>query len=333
MSGPPGTFSNTGRMSTTLLQHPGSWPSGTAQANKVQNGPHWTLVTRPPGGDSAGGVEHRVERALGPAADWCVAEPAVPVGLPPLVVGLGDPDIGIHVDDRHDPAGDRRGVGSGAVDGPSGVEADVAQSIGRVVYGVAGAGDEVGECLLGFVADQKLAPVRRAVAAGSEGEGPHLCRGGLEWNPGGDGSVGRKRPVMLVPVPGGYASAGFLVQRLVMVEADAAHLEQFGGDTRQAGRSYEILHGRTVPPEVLDLQECPAVGVALGQRDLLGVEFDDLAGDLRFVGGDHLRAEHIAQLDVPVPGVVLRLTVAKRIRLVELGESGKGHRYVPSSGR
>src|ERR1700761_7578287 len=50
----------------------------------------------------------------------------------------------------------------------------------------------------------------------------------------------------------------------VVMEADTAHLEQFGGDPGQPGRADEVLDHRAVPPQVFYLQERLTVGVTLG---------------------------------------------------------------------
>jgi hypothetical protein len=59
-----------------------------------------------------------------------------------------------------------------------------------------------------------------------------------------------------------------------------------------------------VLPQVRHLQERLAVSVALLQRQLLRVQLEHLAGDLRLARRDRLGAEHVLQFHEPVLGEV-----------------------------
>lgn len=67
-------------------------------------------------------------------------------------------------------------------------------------------------------------------------------------------------------------------------------------------RTRRLAHQLAVPPQIGDLQERLAVGVPLGEREMLGVQLDHLRGDLRHERLDRLAAEHIGRLHEHVLG-------------------------------
>jgi hypothetical protein len=64
-------------------------------------------------------------------------------------------------------------------------------------------------------------------------------------------------------------AARLLVERLVVVDADAVHAHQLGGDPGEPARERELRGPLVHLEQVADLDERLAVGVALGER--LGV--------------------------------------------------------------
>ena len=100
-------------------------------------------------------------------------------------------------------------------------------------------------------------------AAGGEGEGAHVHRRRLQRDPRGDGVGVAERPVVLVGVPGGDAAAAFLVEGLVVVHPHTFDAHQLRGDAGEALAHDELFDRGVFFPDVADLQERLAVGIAL----------------------------------------------------------------------
>lgn len=96
-------------------------------------------------------------------------------------------------------------------------------------------------------------------------------QGNLGWDvhqrhPQRDRLVGVQGPVDLILVPGGEAAAGFLEQRLVVEDAHALDAQEVGGNLAKTLGQHEAAHRGVFLPQVDDLQERLAIGIALVQR-------------------------------------------------------------------
>src|SRR5581483_5971474 len=165
-------------------------------------------------------VKNRGERRVNDFAHLHLGAPGLPVCDLILVGGSGQAHLLIHIDDGKDLTHAGGVVGAGAVKGPAGMEADVAHAKGALLD--AAGGQLLFEVLLTFVADGEVAAELQPMTAGSEGDRAHFERDIHQRDPGGDDFVAAHRPVVLIGVPGGKASAGLLEERLVVPKANAA---------------------------------------------------------------------------------------------------------------
>ena len=283
-----------------------------------------------PGSQSNG--EHRSGRRVNDGGHFAIHEAAdLDIGGEGRAIALaglgggGDEAHGlIHVDDGHHCAGAVGDVAAGAVKGPTVVEADLAQVEGRVVERVILLLHGAADLFLTLVADAELTAGLEPVAALGEGEGTHLHGRGLQRNPRGDGVWVAEGPIVLVGVPRGDAAARLLVERLVVIHPHAADAEQFGGEAGEALAPAEFPHGFILGPDIADLEKRLAVGIALRQRQVHGVEPVDLGGDNGPVMIDDVGGQDIFQLDVAILAKARDLVGGERERGVEVEVGGAG---------
>ena len=146
-----------------------------------------------------------------------------------------------------------------------------------------------------------------------------------ERHPQRDRAVGVERPVELVLVPRRVAAARLLEERLVVVEAHAVDAEQLGGDAREAPREHERAHALVVHPEVRDLEERLAVGLALLERPRLAAVGEGGLDDRGAVRLDLGAAREPAHDGVSRSAELGDARRIERVRVGELGQRGRVH--------
>ena len=80
-------------------------------------------------------------------------------------------------------------------------------------------------------------------------------------------------------MPRRYTATRFLEQSLIVEHADAGHAHEIGSDLGEAPCQHETSSHGVVLPEVHDLQEGLAIGVALRERPGLGSQTPHGSGD------------------------------------------------------
>ena len=107
---------------------------------------------------------------------------------------------------------------------PPGVEGGITSFEGPVgIGGQTSLFDESVNRSLRPVRDVASTQVAQQVRAGNKHHRPDLFGDLSQGHPHGDGVGGVQRPVVLILVPGGVTTPGFLEQRLVVVEPNPFH--------------------------------------------------------------------------------------------------------------
>jgi len=169
-----------------------------------------------------------------------------PVVLLGLALRLRDADTVFHHDHGHDPPHRLRCIGTGPVEGPAAMKADVSQLVRRNVHRIIL--ERLPDADFALVADGQMAMRVDAVGAATEGQGSHFQRHVLQRDPGRDGIVVAERPVMLVGMPGRKTPSRLLEESLIVVHADAPDAQQGRGDGSQPRSQTESLDLSVPPP-------------------------------------------------------------------------------------
>jgi len=80
-----------------------------------------------------------------------------------------------------------------------------------------------------------------------------------------------------------HATRWFFVQRLIVINPNAADAQQLRRGHRQCSTEDEALHDRGLPPQVQDLEEGFVGGRAFGKRLGLGIERQRETGDFHSI--------------------------------------------------
>jgi hypothetical protein len=123
-----------------------------------------------------------------------------------------------------------------------------------------------------FVTDFKISARSNLVTASRKHKRALLERYSMQRNPSCNGLSCRQRPVELVHVPGGMATATLLAESLIMIDRDAMSPEQIGRDSCQPFAEDEVPDDLVLQPKICDLEKClPISGARFEWRHVLAL--------------------------------------------------------------
>ena len=80
-----------------------------------------------------------------------------------------------------------------------------------------------------------------------------------------------------------------------MIEANARNAEELGRDPRESLAAHESLCLGILAPQIEDLREGTAIGIALLKRDRIAILLAHDSGEIASVAHEQLRRQHLLQ--------------------------------------
>ena len=200
------------------------------------------------------------------------------------------------------------------------MEGDLAGGIRLDHLGDPLGGDSLADQPFRFIRDDEIPTDPLEVAARGERQRPALQRHGVERDPGGGAQRRSHRPILLIGMPRREAPSGLLEECLIVPHPHARRTEERRGDSGQPPRP---AHGPglvRLQPQVEDLNEGLAVGVARLHRHAgEGVVGLDEPADRAVDPGERRAGEHPRHLQVALLTKPTALVVSDGERGFEFG--------------